>query len=65
MQYPKDTTHRAQAISPREFRALATGIGQSAAMSRRTGFARGAKVEASCPADKKHFLSSRGYPTGE
>lgn len=53
-------THQANAMPPEKFRAIATGIGQSQAMSHATGLARMAKVVPTikCPAA---VPASEGY----
>lgn len=64
MKYPATQTHPVNAVSPERFRAQATGIGQSQAMSYSTGIARGKRVVSETPASKRECLASRGYPTG-
>lgn len=64
MKCPENQTHRLHAVSPERFRAQATGIGQSQAMSFATGISRAQRVVAETPAGEKKFLASRGYPTG-
>ncbi len=47
-----DNTHRPRAIDPARFRALATGIGHSAAMSERTGANRAQRVSEQAPPEQ-------------
>lgn len=48
-----DRTHKARAIDPANFRAQATGIGQSTRASRETGGARIERVKAATPAEQR------------
>ena len=58
-----DHTHRARAIDPARFRALATGIGQSAARSEATGASRAQRVvECTPPAQRAATPAAEGYP---
>lgn len=58
-----DSTRRARPIDPAKFRALATGVGHSAAMSERTGAARAQRVsEAAPPAQLAACPASEGRP---
>ena len=65
MKYSGDTTHPQYATSPQNFRAQATGIGQSQAMSRSTGAARAAEVVEHMPPEQRRAVPpSAGYPLG-
>ena len=44
------STHRPQAVNPADFKAQATGIGQTLAASRATGRARAQRVASGAPA---------------
>ena len=58
-----DRTHKARAIEPANFRAQATGIGQSTRASRTTGAARAACVVAQAPAGCIAIApAAEGYP---
>lgn len=58
-----DSTHRPRAIDPARFRALATGVGHSAAASERTGAARAQRVsEQAPPAQLAACPASEGRP---
>ena len=58
-----DSTHRPRAIDPANFRAQATGIGQSLGASRMTGSARAAEVvEHMPPAQRRAVPAAEGYP---
>jgi len=59
-----DRTHRPRAIDPANFRAQATGIGQSLGASRTTGAMRAAEVvEHMPPAQRRAVPAVEGYPT--
>lgn len=50
-------------MDPVEFRAKATGVGNTSAVSLRTGMVRSERVAASSTASKQ-LLAAAGYPTG-
>jgi hypothetical protein len=57
-------THRPRAIDPANFRAQATGIGQSLGASRMTGAARALEVvEHMPPRQRAAVPAAEGYPT--
>lgn len=59
----KKNEPRQYAVDPQTFRAKATGIGQSQAMSQRTGAARAQRVIDSVPAHCRGAIPpSEGYP---
>lgn len=59
-----NSTHRARAINPADFRAQATGVGMSLGASRRTGAARAMEVvEHMPPAQRRAVPAAEGYPT--
>ena len=45
-----DSTHRPQAVNPADFKAQATGVGQTRAASLTTGRARAERVASGAPA---------------
>ena len=58
-----DRTHKPRAIEPANFRAQATGIGQSTRAIRMTGAARAARVVAEAPANQIALApAAEGYP---
>ena len=60
-----DRTHRPRAIDPANFRAQATGIGQTCGASRATGTLRAAEVvEHMPPAQRRAVPAAEGYPAG-
>lgn len=59
-----DRTHRPRAIDPANFRAQATGIGQTCGASRAAGAMRAAEVvEHMPPAQRRAVPPAEGYPT--
>jgi len=59
------STHPAEAVDPKRFRAQATGIGQSMKASERTGAMRAARVVAAMPERQRAAVPvSEGYPLG-
>lgn len=58
------STHRPRAIDPANFRAQATGIGQTCGASRNTGAMRAAEVvEHMPPSQRRAVPAAEGYPT--
>lgn len=59
-------THRPRAVDPATFRAKATGIGQSQAMSLRTGASRAQEVSDDIPAHCRAAVpAAEGYPPAQ
>jgi phospholipase/lecithinase/hemolysin len=54
-------THKPRAIAPADFRAQATGIGQSLSASRSTGAARAQRVADTIP-DRAAVPEAEGFP---
>ena len=50
MKFGDSNTHKPRAVDPAQFRAQATGIGQTLAASRTTGRARAQRVASGAPA---------------
>lgn len=50
MKFGDSTTHKPRAVDPADFKAQATGIGQTLAASRTTGQARAQRVASGAPA---------------
>lgn len=50
MKFGDSNTHKPRAVDPAQFRAQATGIGQTLAASRATGQARAQRVASGAPA---------------
>ncbi|HNG82832.1 MAG TPA: hypothetical protein PLW24_25410 [Burkholderiaceae bacterium] len=50
MKFGDSNTHKPRAVDPAQFRAQATGIGQTLAASRTTGQARAQRVASGAPA---------------
>lgn len=50
MKFGDSTTHKPRAVDPADFKAQATGIGQTLAASRATGRARAQRVASGAPA---------------
>lgn len=53
------STHRPQAVNPADFKAQATGIGQTLAASRATGQARAQRVASGAPAPGSPVYQTR------
>lgn len=63
MKFGDSTTHKPRAIDPMNFRAQATGIGQTTRASRMTGAARAQRVADEIPADCRACVpEAEGYP---
>jgi hypothetical protein len=63
MKYGDNETHRPRAIDPMNFRAQATGIGQTTRASRMTGAARAQRVADEIPAGCRPCVpEAEGYP---
>jgi len=63
MKNPSGNTHRADAVDPVDFRAQATGIGQSLEASRATGLRRSQRVIDCAPkAQRADVTRAQGYP---
>ena len=59
-----DKTHGNYAVPPEQFRAQATGVGQSQRMSRMTGAMRAQRVIDSVPPECRAAIPpAEGYPT--
>lgn len=64
MKFGDSTTHKPRAIDPANFRAQATGVGQTCGASRMTGAARAMEVvEHMPPAQRRAVPAAEGYPT--
>lgn len=64
MKFGDSTTHKPRAIDPANFRAQATGVGQTCGASRMTGAARAMEVvEHMPPAQRRAVPTAEGYPT--
>ncbi len=50
MKFGDSTTHKPRAVDPAQFRAQATGVGQTLAASRATGQTRAQRVASGAPA---------------
>ncbi len=63
MKFGDSTTHKQRAIDPMNFRAQATGIGQTCRASRMTGAARAQRVADEIPAGRRDCVpAAEGYP---
>jgi hypothetical protein len=63
MKFGDSTTHKPRAIDPMNFRAQATGIGQTCRASRMTGAARAQRVADEIPAGRRDCVpAAEGYP---
>lgn len=66
MKTPDNMTHRPRAIDPARFRAQATGIGQSRAMSEMSGARRAMEVVEHMPEHCRAAVpAAEGYPMTE
>ena len=64
MKFGDTNTHKPRAIDPAQFRAQATGVGQTRGASYMTGCARAMEVvEHMPPAQRRAVPSAEGYPT--
>ena len=59
MKFGDSDTHKPRAIDPMNFRAQATGIGQTMAASRATGQARAQRVASGAPAPGSPVYQTR------
>ncbi len=63
MKFGDSDTHKPRAIDPMNFRAQATGIGQTTRASRMTGAARAQRVADEIPAGRRDCVpAAEGYP---
>lgn len=63
MKFGDTNTHKPRAVDPANFRAQATGIGQTCGASRMTGAARAMEVvEHMPPAQRRAVPAAEGYP---
>ncbi|MGE4074984.1 MAG: hypothetical protein AB7F22_05495 [Reyranella sp.] len=63
MKFGDSTTHKPRAIAPQNFRAQATGVGQTTRASRMTGAARAQRVADQIPAGCRACVpEAEGYP---
>ena len=64
MKFGDSTTHKPRAVDPAQFRAQATGVGQTRGASLLTGAARATEVvEHMPPAQRRAVPAAEGYPT--
>ena len=64
MKFGDSTTHKPRAVDPAQFRAQATGVGQTRGASLLTGAARATEVvEHMPPAQRRAVPPAEGYPT--
>lgn len=64
MKFGDSNTHKPRAVDPAQFRAQATGIGQTRGASLLTGRARAMEVvEHMPPAHRRAVPAAEGYPT--
>lgn len=59
MKFGDSNTHKPRAVDPAQFRAQATGIGQTLAASRTTGQARAQRVASGAPAPGNPVCQTR------
>ena len=59
MKFGDSNTHKPRAVDPAQFRAQATGIGQTLAASRTTGQARAQRVASGAPAPGNPVYQTR------
>ena len=64
MKFGDTNTHKPRAVDPKQFRAQATGVGQTRGASYMTGCARAQEVvEHMPPAQRRAVPAAEGYPT--
>jgi len=64
MKFSGDSTHPARAVDPQQFRAQATGIGQTRSASLMTGGMRAQRVvDQTDPACRAAIPSAEGFPS--